>query len=76
MSALSSRPRCFLTGNGISIAALGSSGAACVMGRTVTTDHAQYLAHWLSVMKEVKKAVFTAASKASEAAAYLTGLQS
>ena len=38
-------------------------------------DHAQYLAHWLSVMKEDKKAIFTAASKASEAAAYLTGLQ-
>jgi len=27
-------------------------------------------------MKEDKKAIFTAASKASEAAAYLTGLQS
>ena len=39
-------------------------------------DHAQYLASWLSVMKEDKKAIFTAASKASEAAAYLTGLQS
>jgi antirestriction protein ArdC len=39
-------------------------------------DHAQYLAHWLTVMKEDKKAIFTAASKASEAAAYLTGLQS
>jgi antirestriction protein ArdC len=39
-------------------------------------DHAQYLASWLSVMKEEKKAIFTAASKASEAAAYLTGLQS
>jgi antirestriction protein ArdC len=38
-------------------------------------DHAQYLAHWLTVMKEDKKAIFTAASKASEAAAYLTGLQ-
>jgi antirestriction protein ArdC len=37
-------------------------------------DHAQYLASWLSVMKEDKKAIFTAASKASEAAAYLTGL--
>ena len=39
-------------------------------------DHAQYLVSWLSVMKEDKKAIFTAASKASEAAAYLTGLQS
>jgi antirestriction protein ArdC len=40
------------------------------------TDHAQYLAHWLTVMKEDKKAIFTAASKASEAAVFLTGLQS
>jgi len=39
-------------------------------------DHAQYLTSWLSVMKEDKKAIFTAASKASEAAAYLIGLQS
>lgn len=38
-------------------------------------DHAQYLASWLSVMKADKKAIFTAASKASEAAAYLAGLQ-
>jgi antirestriction protein ArdC len=38
-------------------------------------DHAQYLASWLSVMKADKKAIFTAASKASEAAAYLAGPQ-
>lgn len=34
-------------------------------------DHAQYLAHWLTVMKSDKKAIFTAAAKASEAARYL-----
>jgi len=38
-------------------------------------DHAQYLAHWLSVMKADKRAVFTAASKASEAVRYLHGIQ-
>jgi len=38
-------------------------------------DHAQYLDHWLSVMKADKKAIFTAASKASEAVAFLAGLQ-
>jgi antirestriction protein ArdC len=38
-------------------------------------DHAQYLATWLSVLKADKKAIFTAASKASEAAAFLTALQ-
>lgn len=38
-------------------------------------DHAQYLAHWLKVLKSDNKAIFTAASKASEAAAYLATLQ-
>jgi antirestriction protein ArdC len=37
-------------------------------------DHAQYLDHWLTVMEADKKAIFTAASKASEAAAYLAAL--
>jgi antirestriction protein ArdC len=38
-------------------------------------DHAQYLASWLSVLKADKKAIFTAASKASEAATFLAALQ-
>jgi hypothetical protein len=38
-------------------------------------DHAQYLASWLSVLMANKKAIFTAASKASEAAAFLVALQ-
>jgi antirestriction protein ArdC len=38
-------------------------------------DHAQYLAHWLMVLKADKKAIFTAASKASEAAAFLVAFQ-
>ena len=36
-------------------------------------DHAQYLAHWLSVLRSDKRAIFTAASKASQAVAFLTG---
>lgn len=36
-------------------------------------DHACYLANWLAVLKSDKKAIFTAASKASEAALYLMG---
>lgn len=36
-------------------------------------DHAQYLLHWLTVMKLDKKAIFTAAAKAAEAARYLMG---
>jgi antirestriction protein ArdC len=39
------------------------------------TDHAQYLASWLAVLKADKKAIFTAASKASEATAFLAALQ-
>jgi antirestriction protein ArdC len=38
-------------------------------------DHAQYLDHWLTVMKADKKAIFTAASKASEAVTFLAALQ-
>jgi antirestriction protein ArdC len=38
-------------------------------------DHAQYLASWLSVLKADKKAIFTADSKASEAAAFIAALQ-
>jgi antirestriction protein ArdC len=34
-------------------------------------DHAQYLDHWLTVMK----AIFAAASEASEAVTFLSGLQ-
>jgi antirestriction protein ArdC len=34
-------------------------------------DHACYIKNWLSVMKNDKKAIFTAASKASEAANFL-----
>ena len=35
------------------------------------TDHAQYLAHWLAVLRNDKRAIFAAASKASESAAFL-----
>lgn len=38
-------------------------------------DHAAYLASWLQVMKADKRAIFTAASAASRAAAYLHSLQ-
>jgi antirestriction protein ArdC len=38
-------------------------------------DHAQYLAHWLKLLKDDDRAIFTAAAKASEAVAYLKGQQ-
>lgn len=34
-------------------------------------DHAQYLAHWLAVMKADKRAIFAAAAQADKAARYL-----
>ncbi len=39
-------------------------------------DHAQYLGHWLAVLKADKKAIFTAASRASEAVAFLERFRS
>jgi antirestriction protein ArdC len=38
-------------------------------------DHAAYIASWLRVLKDDKRAIFTAASKAQAAADYLSGLQ-
>jgi antirestriction protein ArdC len=36
-------------------------------------DHAGYIQHWMGMMKADKKAIFSAAARANEAAAYLTG---
>lgn len=38
-------------------------------------DHAAYIANWLQLLKDDPKAIFTAAAKASQAVAYLKGLQ-
>lgn len=59
------------------IAELGAAFLCAELGITSEprADHAQYLDHWLGVMKADKKAIFTAASKASEATAFLTALQ-
>lgn len=57
------------------IAELGAAFLCADLGITdePRPDHAQYLSSWLAVMKADKKAIFTAASKASEAAVFLTG---
>ena len=34
-------------------------------------DHAQYIAHYLALLKSDNRAIFTAAAKASQAVAYL-----
>jgi antirestriction protein ArdC len=41
----------------------------------VRDDHAQYLANWLTVLKNDKRAIFQAAAHAQRAADFLNGLQ-
>ena len=55
------------------VAELGAAFLCGDLGLTPEprADHAQYIANWLKVLKDDKKAVFTAASKASEAANWL-----
>jgi antirestriction protein ArdC len=60
------------------VAELGAAFLCAELGVTnePRTDHAQYLASWLDLMKADTRAIFTAASKASQAVAYLRRLQS
>lgn len=55
------------------VAELGAAFLCSDLGITPEprADHACYIANWLKVLKNDKKAVFTAASKASEAADWL-----
>ncbi len=59
------------------VAELGAAFLCAELGITpeVREDHADYLGHWLSVLKEDKRAIFSAAAHAQRAADYLTGLQ-
>ena len=55
---------------------VAETGASFIMARFGLSaeprqDHAQYLAHWLRVMRADKKAIFAAAAKAAEATDYL-----
>jgi antirestriction protein ArdC len=55
------------------IAEMGSAFLCADLSITpeVREDHASYLAHWLQVLKEDSRAIFTAASQAQRAADYL-----
>ncbi|WP_439521608.1 ArdC family protein [Marivita sp.] len=55
------------------VAELGSAFLCADLGisRTPRDDHASYIKSWLVVLKEDKRAVFTAASKAAQAAEWL-----
>jgi antirestriction protein ArdC len=59
------------------VAELGSAFLCSALGITpeVREDHAQYLDHWLKVLKTDKRAVFTAAAHAQRAVDYLHDLQ-
>ena len=59
------------------VAELGAAFLCTDIGITpeLRPDHAQYIDHWLSVMKADKKAIFTAASQAAKAADFMTALQ-
>lgn len=55
------------------VAEIGAAFLCAELGITQETrpDHAQYVAHWLKLLKHDNRAVFTAAAKASEAASFL-----
>lgn len=59
------------------VAELGATFLCADLGISTEprADHAQYLASWLRVLKDDKKAIIRAASLASKAAGFLHGLQ-
>jgi len=60
------------------VAELGSAFLSCDLDLTpeVRSDHASYIASWIKVLKEDKRAIFSAASHAQRAVDFLHGLQS
>lgn len=59
------------------VAELGAAFLCSTLGIApqARPDHAAYIDHWLRVMKGDKRAIFTAASKASQAADYLAAYE-
>jgi antirestriction protein ArdC len=59
------------------VAELGASFLCSTLGITpeVREDHAAYLGHWLSILKDDKRAIFSAAAHAQRACDYLHSLQ-
>jgi antirestriction protein ArdC len=59
------------------VAELGAAFLCADLGITpeIRDDHAAYLGHWLKVLKEDKRAIFSAAAHAQRAADFLNGLQ-
>lgn len=59
------------------VAEIGAAFLCAELGITqeLRPDHAQYLANWLTLLKDDTRAIFTAAARASEAVSFLKGLQ-
>lgn len=59
------------------VAELGAAFLCAELGisQVPRPDHAAYVAHWLTVMRQDTRAIFTAARHASQARSYLNGLQ-
>ena len=59
------------------VAELGSAFLSADLGLTPEPreDHAAYISNWLTVLKNDKRAIFTAAAHAERAAGFLNGLQ-
>ena len=58
------------------IAEMGSAFLAADLGIIGSTlqDHADYLAHWIAILRDDKKAILTAAAQASKAHGFIKGL--
>lgn len=58
------------------VAELGAAFLCSDLGITpeIRADHARYITNWLKVLKDDKRAIFTAASKASQAANWLQSM--
>jgi antirestriction protein ArdC len=59
------------------VAEIGAAFLCCELGITPEPrdDHAAYLAHWLKVLRDDKRAIFQAAAHAQRAVDFLYGLQ-
>jgi antirestriction protein ArdC len=59
------------------VAELGAAFQCAHLGISLEPrdDHAHYISHWMDVIKADKRAIFTAAAKASEAVQYIKALQ-
>lgn len=59
------------------VAEIGAAMLCAELGVTQDTrpDHAQYIHHWMDLLKADSRAIFTAAAKASEAVAFLKRMQ-